>query len=189
MGLEITVIVVALALVLGVGAGHLLERRRAVRGRRDLASERERLVNEAEREASNIRKSAELAGKDEAYRLKAEWEKEAEGRRSDVERIETRLAEREELLDRKLALLDEREERQERHSADAKAQAAEQEEAARRLDLRAGELDKELEKLSGITRVRRSGRPRRSSRWPSRSWPSITPRRPRSRSSHCPAMT
>ena len=152
MGLEITVIVLALALVLGVGAGHLLERRRAVRGREDLASERERVVKEAEREASNIRKSAELAGKDEAYRFKADWEKEVEGRRSDVERTEARLAEREELLDRKLALLDEREERQERQGVDMKAQADEQEKAAKRLDLRAGELDKELERLSGITR-------------------------------------
>ncbi len=130
----------------------VLERRRAVRGREDLASERERVVREAEREASNIRKSAELAGKDEAYRLKADWEKEADGRRSDLERIETRLAEREELLDRKLALLDEREERQETRSAEMKAQAHEQEEASKRLDLRAGELDRELEKLSGITR-------------------------------------
>ena len=152
MGLEIIAVFVVAAFLLGVAGGHVIERRRAVRGRKDLASERERIIGEAERESANIRKAAELAGKDEAYRLKAEWEKEAESRRSDVERLETRLVEREELLDRKLALLDERAERQDLKAAELKAQADQLEQAATDLQGRAGELDAELERLSGMSR-------------------------------------
>ena len=144
--------IAAAVFVLGVALGWMLERRRAVRAGDDLASERHRIVGEAEREAATIRKAAELAGKEEAYRLKAEWEKDAEGRRVEVERIEHRLGEREELLDRKLALLDERAERQERRAEELAAQADAQEGAEKRLAERAGQLEGQLEKLSGLTR-------------------------------------
>ena len=153
MGLEIAVGLAAVALVLGLIAGQVLERRRAVRRRADLASERERIIDEAEREASNLRKSAELSGKEEAYRLKAEWEKEVEGRRQEVERIENRLVEREGLLDRKLAVLDEREDRLESQASDLQEQTRRLERGRKELDERAQRLDGQLEKISGLTRA------------------------------------
>ena len=152
MGPEITAISAVAALLLGAAVGRVLERRRAVRGREDLASERERILGEAEREASNLRKSAELAGKDEAYRLKGEWEKESEGRRAELDRVEARLAEREELLDRKLALLEERSERQDKHATELEARAEAQARERVGLKRRFEELDAQLERLSGISR-------------------------------------
>lgn len=152
MRIEILIGIAAAAMVLGLAAGRLLERRRLVRGRADLSSERERVVGEAEREAANLRKAAELAGKEEAYRLKAEWEKEAEGRRAELERLEKRLIEREELLDRKLALLDERGERQERQAEELQEAVEGQARARKELEIGSRQLEEQLERLSGMTR-------------------------------------
>jgi ribonuclease Y len=152
MGLEIVIGLAAAALAAGVVVGHLFERRRAVRRGADLQSERERIIGEAEREASNLRKSAELSGKEEAYRLKAEWEKEVEGRRHEVERSENRLAEREGLLDRKLAVLDEREDRLGSQASELQDQTRGLERTREELGERSQRLEQQLEKISGLTR-------------------------------------
>ncbi len=68
-----------------------------------------RVVEDAEREAENLRKSAVVAGKEELIKLRETFEHEARGRREEVEREERRLEERESLLDRKLDAFDQRE--------------------------------------------------------------------------------
>src|SRR5712692_6350821 len=67
-----------------------------------------RIVSEAEREAENLRKSAVVAGKEELIKLRETFESEARGRRTEVEREEKRVVEREGTLDRKFDVLDQR---------------------------------------------------------------------------------
>src|SRR5688500_258491 len=67
-----------------------------------------RILGEAEREADNLRKSAVVSGKEELIKLREEWELEARRRREEGEREEKRVQERDSVLDRKFALLEQR---------------------------------------------------------------------------------
>ncbi len=67
-----------------------------------------RVIGEATRESESLRKGAVLAGKEEAMRHREEWEKEARGRREEVEREEKRVVEKESTLDRKFEILEQR---------------------------------------------------------------------------------
>jgi len=67
-----------------------------------------RIIAEAERETETLRKSAVVAGKEELIKLRETFEAEVRGRRTEVEREEKRLAERETTLDRKFDVLDQR---------------------------------------------------------------------------------
>ncbi|MEX2154028.1 MAG: ribonuclease Y [Gemmatimonadaceae bacterium] len=67
-----------------------------------------RIIAEAEREAETLRKSAVVAGKEELIKLRETFEGEVRGRRSEVEKEEKRLGERETTLDRKFDVLDQR---------------------------------------------------------------------------------
>ena len=72
-----------------------------------LAAERmaERIVAEAQREAETLKRSAQLEAKEEAYRAKAAFEKEAQAKRQEIGQQERRLVEREGSIDRKADLL------------------------------------------------------------------------------------
>ena len=67
-----------------------------------------RLIGEATREAEALRKSAVLTGKEEALKQREHWEKEARGRREEVEREERRVLDKESALDRKFEILEQR---------------------------------------------------------------------------------
>ncbi len=146
-----TILIAVLAVVAGVLLGQLLERRRTARHKGSAEEQARQIVDASRREAENLRRSAELAGKEEAYRLKAHLEEEADQHRAEIEKLERRVIEREELLDRKLAILDERqskldqlgdEQRRREHAVEAKAGELE------RLE---GQVRARLEKLSGIS--------------------------------------
>lgn len=146
-----TVLGAAVALVAGFFGGRALEVRRVRAARRSAEEEAGGVLEAASAEAENLRRAAELAGKEEAYRLKEELLADVEQRRSDVEKTERRVAEREEGLERKLDVLDQRQERV----------AEREEELARRRDeLKAleeavesdrSQLRSRLEKIAGLT--------------------------------------
>jgi ribonuclease Y len=67
-----------------------------------------RILADAQKEADNLRKSAVVSGKEELIKLRENFEVEVRGRREEVEREERRLTERENVLDRKFDLLEQR---------------------------------------------------------------------------------
>ena len=69
----------------------------------------EGILKDARKEAAAKKKEAILEAKEESHRYRSEVEKELRGRRSEVQRQENRLIQREENLDRKDALLEKRE--------------------------------------------------------------------------------
>jgi ribonuclease Y len=98
-----------IGILLGVLLGWGLLRLRLKRAHEDAESVMARGRQAALEEADRIRKAAELAGKEEAYHAKQEWEREEAKRRDDVERAEARVEERRTALDRKYDILDEKE--------------------------------------------------------------------------------
>ena len=107
----ITILAAAAALAVGVFGGRALEVRRAKAARRTAEDEAAGILEAAGTEADNLRRAAELQGKEEGYRLKEELLEEAEQRRAELEKTEKRLSEKEEGLERKLDVLDQRQER------------------------------------------------------------------------------
>ncbi|HEV2132573.1 MAG TPA: ribonuclease Y, partial [Longimicrobiaceae bacterium] len=139
-----------LAAVAGFVAGRMSEQARLRRARSGAEEEAARIVAAAEHDAENLRKAEILAGKEEAFRAKEEWEREEARRREDLERAERRLSEREGVLDRKFQMLDEKDRAQETR-ADA-LNRREQEVGAREVQVkdRLADVQHRLESLAGL---------------------------------------
>src|SRR5690349_7536406 len=89
-----------------IGSGTERERQTAAKSTAEETSRR--IIGEAEREAENLKKSALVSGKEELIKLRENFELDVRGRRTEIEREERRLAERETVLDRKFELLEQR---------------------------------------------------------------------------------
>ena len=110
----ITVVVtVVIAVVWGAlffVAGNIYRRKTAEQKIGGAEEEAKRIVNDAIKTAEQKRKEAVIEAKDEAFRLKADADKEIKERRSEITRQERRLDQKEEALDKKNAALEKREE-------------------------------------------------------------------------------
>jgi ribonuclease Y len=94
--------------IFGRRLGSQGERERQAAAKATAEETSKRIVGEAEREAENLRKTAVVSGKEEVIKLRENFEVEVRGRREEVEREERRVAERENVLDRKFEVLDQR---------------------------------------------------------------------------------
>jgi ribonucrease Y len=91
--------------LLGAVVGWFVLQTRARRRKQDAESEAGRILLAANADVQRIRHAAELAGREEAYRAKQDWEREEARRREEIERAEGRIEERRTSLDRKYDLL------------------------------------------------------------------------------------
>jgi ribonuclease Y len=149
--------------LIGVAAGSLvgwavtlvLVRRfefgRAKQLRDESNQEVSRILDNARLDADSLKRSAELAAKEETLRAKDEWEKELSKRRSEVERTERRLDDRESLLDRKYSMLDEKQEQLEKRSHDLEAREGEVHEGRTRYEKLIAEEQRKLERVAGMS--------------------------------------
>ena len=102
------------------------------------------LLEDATRKAEEKKKETILAAKEEVLRLKTDLDKEIHDRRTEQQRNERRVAQREETLDKKLDNLEKREERMNQKSEEI------QERLDEAVELR-DKAAKELERVAGIT--------------------------------------
>ncbi len=152
MDIALTVLVAAvLAGIAGFLGGRELERGRLRRAGATAEQEAERIISTARQEADNLRKAEILAGKEEAFRAKEEWEREETRRRDDVERSERRLQEREEVLDRKFLLLDEKIQAQDQRASGLSNRERALTERESDIEERAADVQKRLEALAGLS--------------------------------------
>ena len=93
---------------LGRKIGRSAERERQTAAKATAEETSRRILAEAEREAENLKKSALVSGKEELIKLRENFELDVRGRRTEIEREERRLSERETVLDRKFELLEQR---------------------------------------------------------------------------------
>ncbi len=103
------VLVAAVALVIGVALGYVLNRFLLKDRTARAAEEASRLVRDAEKHAETLKKEALIEAKDQIFRMKQEAEVEAKERRKEIQALENRLAQREESVDRRVESLDKRE--------------------------------------------------------------------------------
>jgi len=147
----ITILAAAVALVVGIVGGRAIEVRRARGARRAGEAEAAGILETARSDADKLKREAELAGKEEGYRLKRELLEEAEQRRSEIERIENRLSEKEEGLERKLDVLDQRQERVAKREEEVSQLRDKLKVTQEKLESEQAEFRARLEKIAGLT--------------------------------------
>ncbi len=137
----IAVIAGLVGILIGIGVGYVLRRRSAQHSLQQAEEEARQIVVEAETRSREL----DLESKEEALKLRNEAEADIREWRSELSRVENRLTQREENLDRKTDVIDSRETSlQERSEALRGAEDAMQE-------LRA-EQERAIERASGLSR-------------------------------------
>lgn len=145
----------AVGLVLGALIGFVIARNRE-RARHELEKskaqdEASRILERAESEAENARKAGELVGREEAFRLREEWENEESRRREEIERAERRAEERSDTLDRRFDRLNTREEELDRRAREVAEHEQRLERESEQAEARAAEARERLERLAGMS--------------------------------------
>ncbi|MEG2923225.1 MAG: ribonuclease Y [Oscillospiraceae bacterium] len=134
--------VVALAIAFPIGIAY---RRKTAEAKISSAEEEaKRIINDAIKTAEQKRKETIIEAKDEAFRLKAEADKEIKERRGELSRQERRLDQKEESVDKKTETLEQKEDDLRKRAELAEARLGEIEQ------MKARELEK-LETISALT--------------------------------------
>nr|WP_207751688.1 ribonuclease Y [Clostridium rhizosphaerae] len=102
------------------------------------------IMDEASKEVESLKKESVLEAKEEVHRLRTDFEKESRDRRNEIQRLERRLIQREELLDKKGDMLEKRDENLNKKQLEIQSL----EEQIQNLYQKQRE---ELERLSGLT--------------------------------------
>jgi ribonuclease Y len=139
------------SVLLGLFLGWAIERGRLKRAKADADSVVSAMKLAAQQDVERIHKAAELAGKEEAYRAKEEWEREEARRREEIERAERRIEERRTSLDRKYDILDEKDKGlgERERAVEQRSSAVDRE--AREVDRLTAAARTKLESLAGMT--------------------------------------
>lgn len=132
------------AVILGLIAGFLARKyiaeARVSAARADAA----KILSDVEREAESIRREAQVESKDTAHTMRADAERELKSRRSDMQRLERRLMQREEMLEAKESEIDKRGKRTASWEENLKSQES-------KLMKAAAEQKKLLERVAGMS--------------------------------------
>ena len=130
--------------IIGVACGYFLRRSLAESKIGSAEQEASRIVAQARRDADSTNKESVLQTKDEMHRLRTDFEQEEKERRTDLQRYERRLLQKEENLEKRADSLEHKEEALQHRDAKVK----ERQSAAD--SLYAQQLQK-LEEISGLT--------------------------------------
>jgi ribonuclease Y len=132
-----------------IGGGAERERQTAAKATAEETSRR--IIGEAEREAENLKKSALVSGKEELIKLRENFELDVRGRRTEIEREERRLSERETVLDRKFELLEQRDKELGKRASDFGRREKTITDREQELDKLVADERRRLEQMAGMS--------------------------------------
>ena len=140
-------------LVLGIGVAlGVYWRKRVVEAKIESIEElSQRMIEDAQREATNIKKEANLQAKDALYQMTSAFEKETQERRAEQKRFEQRLIQKEENLERKIDGVAQREQECARHDSALSKQEKLLENKNRELDQLMSMHTQRLEQLASLS--------------------------------------
>ena len=90
------------ALVIGLAGGYVYRKRIAEAKTQQAEEAVRKMIDEAQRRAEALKKETLLETKEEVHQLRSDLDREMKERRSELQRSERRLIQKEESLDRKL---------------------------------------------------------------------------------------
>ena len=140
----VSVLIGVIVAIVAFVAGYIVRKSSAEKAIGSAEQQAKNIVLDAENKSETIKKEIEIEAKEEAHRMRSEVEKEVRDRRSEVQRQEKRLLQKEESVDRKLESIERKEERiiQKEHQIDDKRAE---------IDALIDKRVAELEKISGYT--------------------------------------
>lgn len=132
------------AIVIGTFIGYIYRRNVAEAKVGRAEDSVKRLLAEAQKKAEAVKKETVLEAKEEIHVLRSDFEKESKERRNEIQRIERRLVQREETLDKKVAGVEAKEEQVNKRLKDVSK-------AKEDVDQTIKQQIEQLEKISGMT--------------------------------------
>lgn len=154
--MEMIIVAIAsgvIALVAGASIGHVVRKRSEKNKVASAQSKAAAILEDAEKQARTIKKEAELEGKDILLKSKIQFERESQEKQKELQTLEKRLISREENLEKKFDLLENREgeaKKVEQSLVDRKKHS----EALEKKYLQmVDETQKKLEKVAGLSAV------------------------------------
>lgn len=139
-----SLLMIIAALLAGVAGGYYVRKMIAEAKISSAEAAAKKIIDEANQEAKALKREKQLEGKEEAHRLRNELEKESKERRAEIQRLERRLLQKEESLDRKITNLERKEEDLRRMEEEQRNDQLKLEELRRQQVV-------ELERISGMT--------------------------------------
>ncbi len=152
--MEIYILIPTVILILGLGfaAGWYLNARTGQNKILSAEERAKRILEEAERDASALKKEKLLEVKDEWYKKKKEFESEVQSKRNKLEAFQKQLVSREENLERKLDLLSKKETTLQAFDRELQEKKKKLEEKDKELNRLIEEQNVRLERMSGLSR-------------------------------------
>jgi len=145
------VIIAIASLIAGIALGYLL---RKLITRKELQSSENlsvRIVEEAKKEADNIKKEAILQAKESLLKTKAEFEREARERKTELDKLEARLRSKEENQEKRIDMMVQKESNIENREKGLQQKENSLHEKHERMNRILDEQKEKLEKIAGIT--------------------------------------
>jgi ribonuclease Y len=133
------------ALIVGVLIGYILNKSRSEKRIGNAEQTAKNMILDAERQVEALKKEQIIDAKEEAHRIKKETDDEVRERRSEVQKAERRLIQKEESLDKKIENIENKEENISRKERAIIAKE-------KTLDDQIQRQNEELEKISGYTK-------------------------------------
>ncbi|HHW10358.1 MAG TPA: ribonuclease Y [Firmicutes bacterium] len=140
-----TIITSILTAIIALAAGYYLRRIVAEAKLESAEAEAQRIVRSATQEAEAKKREALLEAKDEIHKMRMESEKDLRDRRSELHQMERRILHKEEVLDKKLEQVEQREAALEKKRKEAEI-------AEQRILEMSERWQSELERLAGMSR-------------------------------------
>jgi ribonucrease Y len=145
----------AVALLFGTAAGYVIrgriEHSRQEKERAAAQDDASKILTRATEEAESLKKTRILEGKEEVFGLREAWEKDEARRREDVERLERRLSERSDTLDKRFEDVAGRERSQEERSLELNTRESAVDARAAEVDRASSEVRGRLEAMAGLS--------------------------------------
>jgi len=145
------VIIAIASLIAGIAFGYLIRRiinRKEMQSSENLAV---RIVEEAKKEADNIKKEAVLQAKESLLKTKADFEREARERKAELDKLEARLRAKEENQEKRIDMLVQKESNIENREKGLQQKENALQEKHERLNRIIDDQKEKLEKIAGFT--------------------------------------
>lgn len=153
--MEQSFFLVVIGLIIGAASFFIITRLRGKQQQLELQAARNtaaRIIDEAKKEASAIRKEAEIHAKDGIQQERLEFEKEVRDTRKELQAQEKRLVSKEEGFDRRVDSLEKRENELSRREASLKTKEIGLEDKSAEYDRQIEAARKQIEQVAGLTR-------------------------------------
>ncbi|RLB11878.1 MAG: ribonuclease Y [Deltaproteobacteria bacterium] len=152
MSVVYVIIFTGLAFVLGIPVGFFI-RRKFVESKLEKVEEySKKIISQAQKEADNIKKEAELKAKDLLYQMKMEFEKEAKEKKEQLLLQEKRLIHKEENIDKKIEQIERREEKIAEKEKEIDQIIKKLEEEKKQIEELKNEQKRQLETIAGMSK-------------------------------------